>query len=307
MKCQEVAAILEDYFDGELDERHSRTVAAHLSACAECAAGYGALQREQDLLLRYERDVEVTPQLWQGVAARIAADQVELQQVAAAPLGTRLRDWLANTFTVPRFSPALTAALVLVAVALTVGAMTLMNKRAGKTDIATTQTPTPAPATNKIANESPTQNNAAGEHGQREPQLTAVNNEPQPQPSAVPVKREEKRGKTLPTNEGLRIEQAGLKQPLTAHEPTAEDLVRDAEAKYQKAIQILSRDVNKRRPTLDAETLARFDDTLKVLDRTIAETRRAALGQGNSDPVAVQYMLTAYEKKVEVMREMARN
>src|SRR2546423_13761504 len=107
MKCQEVTAVLEDYFDGELDERHSRTVAAHLSACAECAEMYGALQREQDLFIRYERDVEVTPQLWQSVAARIAADQVELQQVAAAaPLGTRLRDWLANTFTVPRFSPA---------------------------------------------------------------------------------------------------------------------------------------------------------------------------------------------------------
>jgi hypothetical protein len=306
MKCQEVTAVLEDYFDGELDERHSRTVAAHLSACADCAEAYGALQREQDLFMRYERDVEVTPQLWQGIAARIAADQVELQQVTTAPRGTRLRDWLANTFTVPRFSPALTAALVLVAVALTVGAMTLMNKRAGTPVIAMTQTPTPAP-TKTNANESPTQNNTANEHGQREPQLTAVNNEPQPQPSAVPAKREEKREKPQPPNEGLRIERAGLKQPLTVQEPTAEDLVRDAESKYQKAIQILSRDVNKRRPTLDAETLARFDDTLKVLDRTIAETRRAALGQGNSDPVAVQYMLTAYEKKVEVMREMARN
>ncbi|MFL6209730.1 MAG: anti-sigma factor family protein [Pyrinomonadaceae bacterium] len=306
MKCQEVAAVLADYFDGELDERHSRTVAAHLSACAECAEMYGALQREQDLFMRYERDVEVTPQLWQGVAARIAADKIELQQVAAAPRGTRLRDWLANTFTVPRFSPALTAALVLVAVALTVGAMTLMNKRASTTGIAT-QTPTPAPTTNKNANESPTQNNTANEHEQREPQLTADNVGPRPQPSVAPTKHEEKREKTLPTNEGLRIQQVGLKQPLTPREPTAEDLVRDAEAKYQKAIQILSRDVNKRRPALDAETLARFDDTLKVLDRTIAETRRAALGPGNSDPVAVQYMLTAYEKKVEVMREMARN
>ena len=46
---------------------------------------------------------------------------------------------------------------------------------------------------------------------------------------------------------------------------------------------------------------------MRALDRTIAETRRAALGRGNNDPVAVQYMLTAYEKKVEVLREMARN
>jgi hypothetical protein len=88
---------------------------------------------------------------------------------------------------------------------------------------------------------------------------------------------------------------------------TPDALVRDAAAKYQKAIEILARDVATRRATFDPATLARFDDTLKALDRTIAETRRAALAQGNPDPVAVQYMLTAYEKKVEVLREMARN
>jgi hypothetical protein len=306
MKCQEIAAVLEDYFDGELDERHSRTVAAHLSACAGCAEMYGALQREQDLFMRYERDVEVTPQLWQSVAARIAADKVEPQQVAAAPLGTRVRDWLSNTFTVPRFSPALTAALVLVAVALTVGAMKLMNRGASPTAIATTQTPTPAPATNKNSNESPAAPSTTPDKAELHEQFTADKGT-ESQPGVVPKKREEKREKALPVSDGLHFEQAKTTQPLAPHEPTAEDLVRDAEAKYQKAIQILSRDVNKRRPALDAETLARFDDTLKVLDRTIAETRRAALGHGNSDPVAVQYMLTAYEKKVEVMREMARN
>ena len=296
MKCQEVSAVLEDYFDGELDERHSRTVAAHLSACAECATAYGELQREQELFMRYERDVEVTPQLWHAVAARIAAENAETTPIAA-PLGTRLRDWLAGTFTAPRFSPALTAALVLVAVVLTAGVMKFMNKGANVV-VATTQT-----ATNTNSNSAPPAPSVTP--AQSAPQFTAASASPEPQPSAAPKKREEKRDKLQPANEGLRMQVAGLKVTPPPREQTAEDLVRDAAAKYQKAIEILSCDVDKRRATFDPATLARFDETLKALDRTIAETRRAALGQGN-DPVAVQYMLTAYAKKVEVLRDMAR-
>src|SRR5437764_1517993 len=142
MKCQEVAFVLEEYFDGELESQQSQLVATHLAACAPCAHAYEALQRAQDLLMRYERDVEVTPQLWLGVQARIAAEQ---QTEAAPGFGARLRDWLSNSFTVPRFSPALTAALVLVAIALTAGAMKLMSKHEGTTT-AVNQSPTPAPS-----------------------------------------------------------------------------------------------------------------------------------------------------------------
>ncbi|HEX8179290.1 MAG TPA: zf-HC2 domain-containing protein [Pyrinomonadaceae bacterium] len=309
MKCQEVSIVLADYFDGELAERHSQTVAAHLAACADCAAAYAELEREQELFMRYERDVEVTPQLWHAVAARIAAEQAEPDTVAAAaPLGARLRGWLAGALTVPRFSPALTAALVLVAIALTAGAMRLMNKGAGAPVVATVQTPAPAPATNANAN-SPAVGlpSAPVERDQQSPKFIAATERPQSQTPPAPKRRAEKHDKLQPANEAARIEEAKLQTPPTPREQTAEDLVRDAAAKYQKAIEILARDVDKRRSRFDAETLARFDDTLKALDRTIAETRRAALGQGNSDPVAVQYMLTAYEKKVEVLREMARN
>src|SRR5437764_13005640 len=111
MKCQEVSAVLETYFDGELEEQQRAETAAHLAACAPCAALYEELQREQDLLMRYERDVEVTPQLWLGVQARIAAEQTVPAAPVAAPFIERARNWLASSFTVPRFSPALTAAL----------------------------------------------------------------------------------------------------------------------------------------------------------------------------------------------------
>jgi len=299
MKCQEVAFVLEEYFDGELESQQSQLAAAHLAACAPCAQAYEALQREQDLLMRYERDVEVTPQLWLGVQARIAAEQ----QTGAAPsFGSRLRHWLSNSFTVPRFSPALTAALVLVAIALTAGAMKLMSKHESET--AQVQTPTPAPpATNANQSSQPSVPSVPSNQPQSEPSVVNANNStPQPEPK----KREEKRDRVLTPNNGARIEEAKLNTPIVKHEPTPEDLVKEAEAKYQKAIEILKRDVDKRRASFDPQTLARFDETLNAIDRTIVETRRAAHGQGN-DPVAVQYMLTAYAKKVEVLREMARN
>ena len=80
--------------------------------------------------------------------------------------------------------------------------------------------------------------------------------------------------------------------------------MREAEQKYLAAISILSRDVNRRRSRLDPETVARFEQTLAAVDRTIAGTRRA-VREHPDDPVAVQYMLTAYAKKIDVLREMA--
>ncbi len=304
MKCQEVAITLEEYFDGELAESQRRQTAAHLATCADCAAAYSELQREQELFMHYERDVEVTPQLWQGVQARIAGEQVE-QQLVAAPFGARLREWFAAALTVPRFSPALTAALVAVAVMLTIGVMRFMQPRVVDKDIAkATQNPTPAVQPSQITAPSPQPSVEQSAPEQFKQDVIAVN-QPAEKPrldERVP-KKVERASKTPITNGGVQYQPVAAQQ---AHEPTPDDLVKDAEAKYQKAIEILKRDVNKRRSTLDAETLARYDDTLKSLDRTIAETRRVALGRDN-DPVAVQYMLTAYAKKVEVLREMARN
>jgi hypothetical protein len=88
-------------------------------------------------------------------------------------------------------------------------------------------------------------------------------------------------------------------------ESAPDRLVREAEGKYLAAIRLLSRDVGSRRARLDDDTRARFERTLAAVDRTIADTRRAAR-EHPRDPVAVQYMLTAYAKKVEVLREMTR-
>ncbi len=304
MKCQEVSSVLEEYFDGELAESQSRQTAAHLATCATCAEAYAGLQREQELFMHYERDVAVTPQLWHGVQARIAGEQAE-QRPVAAPFGARLRAWFAAAMIAPRFSPALTAALVAVAIALTVGVMKFTTKRESpNTNIAAAQSPTPAVNAQQNATPSPQPSIGQTTPEQLKQAAIAVNQSAaKPRLDERAPKKVERAIKLPLTNGGLQYQQAAARQ---THEPTPDDLVKDAEAKYQKAIEILNRDVARRQSPLDAETRARYDDTLKSLDRTIAETRRVARGRDN-DPVAVQYMLTAYAKKVEVLREMARN
>ena len=92
----------------------------------------------------------------------------------------------------------------------------------------------------------------------------------------------------------------------SGRKPTPAELVREAEHKYLSAIALLSRDLKHQGSQVDPQVLAQFEQALGAIDRTIAATRRVVQEHPN-DPVAVQYMLTAYAKKVEVLEEMSRN
>ena len=137
MKCDECLAVLEEYFDGELNQQTSEQVTAHMSLCAECAEAFDALSEEQYLYARYQREVEVTPALWQGVQARIAAQResahAETEALAAAataasgidamrraPL-SRLREALAAVLVSLQLNPALAASLAVVALCAAFG------------------------------------------------------------------------------------------------------------------------------------------------------------------------------------------
>jgi len=309
MKCEECnTSALEEFLDGELDEQRAVEISAHLASCRSCALRYEALLDEQTMYAGYERDVAVTPQLWNGVAARIATEEK-----APAPLNLvqRIRLWLAPMLIAPRFSPALTAAMMLLAVGATVAVM----KFAGSG-----QTPPPV----NIA--------AAPPSNRSRVDVIAPVNEAPPSAATAPVKPEKSapvklvgsspaERKSVAKSERLRRKDAQQNVADTASKETNAGLiaqnddalrrqramvklVHEAEAKYLAAIRMLSEDVNRRRTTLDPQVAARFDETLAAIDRTIAETRRTVVDHGN-DPVAVQYMLSAYAKKVEVLREMA--
>jgi hypothetical protein len=298
MNCQECEKFLEEYLDGELDARAGSLVASHLAACESCAHAYDALVSEASLYASYERGVEASPRLWDGVEARIRAEQTG----GEVGLLQRVSAWLAPLLTVPRFSPALTAALLLVAVVLTVGVMKLTGARekshdeiARNDDLKINRNPSPAPTTAQPA-------------AMTQPGVVET---PNATPSSSPVSKPSPENRKNPANERKRTNELnGGARVLTANnttqsrEQTPEQLVREAEQRYLAAIQILQRDVATKRTKLDPQTVARFDQSLAAIDRSIAETRRT-VAQHASDPVAVQYMLSAYAKKVEVLREMA--
>jgi hypothetical protein len=302
MKCEDCQKVLEEYFDGELDERASVEVRTHLGSCEACARELEALKDEQSLYAVYRRDVEVTPALWAGVAARIHEEAGAVKQSRASAWRDRLR----AMFGTPRLSPALTFALLILAVGATAGIMKYVNSRetsnqTGTQPIAQKQPATkqtaPAPAPPK-AND-PQDNNA----GDKEASAVEDGEE-------HVVKQNERGEERLPSPayrtadrfEGRRA--AAVPAVGYPYEDSPEQLVREAEQKYMAAIALLSRDAKRRRTLLEPDVRARFEQTLSAVDRTISETRRAARQQPD-DPVAVQYMLAAYAKKVEVLREMA--
>lgn len=295
MRCVECLPLVEDYFDGELDEQKADSVAQHLEACASCAQSYRKIEREQELYLHYECDAQAGPAFWDNVIARAAQDKPTARPSDAL---ARLRGWLGSrfvNFSAPRFSPSFTALLVLVATVITIVVMRYSNSNQKATETASvSQTEAgraPAPSQGEAIKASDSAiDNGANQKGSgvKEPTQLAQNG----------VGR--KGNILLAANRG----NAGRTAKAAGSNRTSDELVREAEQKYVAAIAMLSRDVNRRRSRLDPETVARFERTLFAIDRTIADTRRAAREHPN-DPVAAQYMLTAYAKKVDVLREMA--
>ena len=321
MKCDECTTnALEELLDGELDARRAAQMQAHLAACRACAAAYDELLDEQAMYAVYERDVEARPQaLWGGVAARIAAEQQQQQRPRpesrgeAASLFGRVRAWLAPALVVPRFSPAMTAAMMLLAIGATALVMQYMNSRpdaalpreiahGGSQPAAAGGGTPPSVVRQPTPEASPTgapQNGGSSAGADDQPDGPEKNRKPAPQ-----RRRDAERRPAAPSNDAEQILVAGQNNEIVRRQRATERLVREAESKYLAAIRMLSEDVNRKRTRLDPQVAARFDETLATIDRSIAETRRTVLQQRN-DPVAVQYMLSAYAKKVEVMREMA--
>jgi hypothetical protein len=281
MKCEEFQALIEEYVDGALDQRAAGTLTAHMNACAACSRFREELVREQELYSKYERDVEVSPALWSSIEAQIKQDGV----ARPAGFGSRFREWMNGGLAAPRLSPAFAAALVVFAIGLTVAVMSYLNS----------QSRTLVASGNKNA--------SVANPGAPNDDRTAP--APAPAPAANPREAVANGGSVA----GEKPDQAKVnvavprKNLASTAASTPEQLVREAEQKYVTAIAMLTRDVNRRRSQLDPMMLARLDAALGGIDRTIRDTRRV-VRKNPEDPIALQYLLAAYSKKVDVLREM---
>ena len=144
MRCDDCLPLVEEYFDGEVEETTAARMGAHLAACATCAAALDALSFEQEIYARYDRGLEVTPDLWSRVSAEIAREPLPGSPAAPRPFLSRVREQLAVTFGALAARPALASSLALLLVGLAVGSLWLSRR----------QTPPPS-ATNEVAHGAP--------------------------------------------------------------------------------------------------------------------------------------------------------
>jgi len=111
MKCDDCFNLLEEYIDGEAAERDAGQVSAHLITCAACAHEFEALTAEREIYARYDRELVVSPAMWNAIAARTAESR-------PVDSGERfsLGGWLAGLFAMPRYAFGGAAAVVIFAV-----------------------------------------------------------------------------------------------------------------------------------------------------------------------------------------------
>jgi hypothetical protein len=104
MNCDECAPLLEDYLYHEVDASTEKAVAEHLPNCDACAREYELLRKEQELYAHSA--VEIAPDFWSGVQARIASEN------SSPALG------FAGLFNAFRFAPIAGIACLMVIVGL---------------------------------------------------------------------------------------------------------------------------------------------------------------------------------------------
>lgn len=291
MRCEECLAAIDEYVEGELGEAAASQVSAHIAACALCSHHYEDLIREQKMYAQYLLDVEATPALWAGLEAGIR----EVKAARASRLGTRLRRWFAAPFGTPRLSHALTISLALITIGITVSIVRYMNSHEATRQDNISQksksagVPSPSPASS--------------------PSAIEVNNDPGSRADSADNIRSDsggsniKRGNLTSEAAGRSQKSVNLKPEISRREPITDEVVRRTERQYLAAITVLSRDFDRRRMQLDSNVVTQLENALAELDRTIVDTRRA-VREHPRDPVIIQYMMTAYAKKVDVLRQL---
>lgn len=117
MNCGDCSNLLETYVDGEAGEHEAESVRTHLMTCTSCEAEFEALTAETELYARYDRELQITPAAWTGIAARIAAEA----PVVPSPARREVRGWFAGLFAIPRFGFAFSGALAVLLVMVAFG------------------------------------------------------------------------------------------------------------------------------------------------------------------------------------------
>jgi hypothetical protein len=289
MKCEACVGLMDKLIEGELDGRLARETNAHIAMCASCSQLYANLRSEQELYGKYLLGVEPTPALWANLQLELEKKKV----IRASQPQLRLQRWFQIAFGGLHVKPHLGTALVLITIGLAIGIIVW------RTTIDSSRRQAQNPAV--VAEQPSPEVNREGTY--RDPDITdrprpANDNERKIQSSST---------KSGEKGSGIHVSTAGRAGRRTIKTspvvPTVDQVTLRAEQQYLFAIEILSRDIKRRRAFISPALLSQLETALTEVDLNIAATRRVAREQ-RRDPFAAQYLALAYEKKVELLREV---
>jgi hypothetical protein len=290
--------LIQSYADGELSVETMEAVATHLSACAACASAVREAEAETAIItsaLAPEMSLSVpTARLRQRLDAAIAELQPRQQQ-AKENSGSRLRQWLGSLFTPLAFAPrqAIGFASLAAVVAFAVIFSVIYLKNSGSEYAREVKSGAP------IAFSIP-------EVQIRETEAPGAVIDVSHTPDKGVVKRARPR---VPRNREEVVtpqvakNNAAPKQPAT---PPAKDALLPGERSYLTAIASLTTNLEAGgdgrglKPSLRAE----YERNLAVVDQAIEATRSAARSNPNDDDAA-NFLLTAYQSKVDLLNTVA--
>ena len=283
MKCEDWLGMMEEAADGEINAQDLLRLEEHLKSCQKCALQYHEIQREMKLFAGYERDLRSTSELWDGVLVKIREERKEHRFSL-----TKFKQWWTAHFEGFRLSPVLTAALVLISIAGTIVVMKYRDLRfngAARDIVMLPRQP---------LRQSPSESPSKADVEERNLASKLRSSGASPENMGVPQG----------SIQGNRPPGVSSRARTASRQPSVEQLVREAENKYLTAIAMLEKDFRRKSSHLDPSVRTRLEETIAAIDHSIEETR-LVVNKNPEDPVAVQYMLTAYAKKVEVLKELA--
>lgn len=287
--------ILQSYFDGELSGHDLESVTSHLAACGTCAVTAREIEAESLVMataLAPEFDAAVpTEQLRRRIDAAIAG--MQRRSVAVRDSSTfSVRAWLQSLLAPLSNAPQRTfsyAGLILVlGFAAVLGITQLRNNST-------------VPTQETVASKSNTTTS-------NPPSVTKENLGAVPAPASdanqkvavIPAIVTAKRNSARPRN--LNLTNAVARD--AAVRPEAKVKLLPGERSYLQTIAKLDSTIKSSnrpmRPSLQAE----YQRNLALVDRALAATRDAAKKNPN-DPDAAEFMMAAYENKVNLLNAVA--
>lgn len=289
MKCEACLGMMDELIEGEVDGSLAREATAHIAMCGPCSQLYANLRSEQELFRKYLLEVEPTPALWANLRLEMEKEKI----IRASQPQLRLQRWLAIAFGGLRVTPQLATALVLITIGLAIGIMVWRTidtsmRQAQNSGVVGVQ---PSPEVNRESKD------RDSDGADRRSFTNANDRTIRPSSTGTGNRRH-----------GIQVSAAGSASRHMVERspavPTVDQVARRAEQEYLSAIEILSRDIKRRRTGISPALLSHLETALAEVDRNIAATRRVALEQPR-DPVAVQYLASAYEDKVALLREVS--